>query len=473
MPVGMPYPRPVRPPLLRFIALLLMLVLLALTPALAQVQTAVGQVDYVQGLASAQNGNAAPRFLNKGDAVLEGDVISTGARSFIVIAFNDGTKTTLRPNTVFAVDRFSQVKESEAAVFRLLKGGLRAITGAIAKASPHSVRLSTSTATIGIRGTSFDTRICAADCATERQPGRDGSQPATQIVARVATLDGKSVVLDAKGRSHPVTAGMPLFNGETVRTEKGAWTALAFRDQSMVTVTGDSEFKLENVQFSGAQSDNGSFVVRLLRGGARAVTGLLARRAPDSVKFRAATATVGIRGTGFDQRIALDCVAPGNCAEAVFAHVWEGAVALESGTQSLPIPLGRAAVFNATHNKLILLDAVPQFFLDEPAPRPDTLMMDFDKLFAATRLDSPSAGVYSFVRDGRIHFAGPKAGIDVGPGEAGFLADGSDTPVRLSVVPRFLSEDPIPAPDQLNEQTLRLLDVLNPGGRPGDVICEM
>jgi hypothetical protein len=40
-------------------------------------------------------------------------------------------------------------------------------------------------------------------------------------------------------------------------------------------------------------------------------------------------------------------------------------------------------------------------------------------------------------------------------------------------VPRFLEEDPIPAPESFDERTLRLLEVLNPGGNPGDVICEM
>ncbi len=39
--------------------------------------------------------------------------------------------------------------------------------------------------------------------------------------------------------------------------------------------------------------------------------------------------------------------------------------------------------------------------------------------------------------------------------------------------PSFLLSDPYPRPEKFDEQTVRLLDVLNPGGGPGNVICEM
>lgn len=449
------------------------MMLAMLLPASAHAQSVVGKIEFTQGLASAQYGSAAPRFVNKGDTIFEGDLITTGGRGFAVIAFDDGSKMTLRPDTVFAVDKFDQTQGAESALFRLLKGGVRAITGAIGKINPRGVQINTTTSTIGIRGTSFDTRICEGDCAKELRPGGGSPPAAAPIVARVAAHSGAGTVIDVNGQGRPVTAGTPLFSGETVRTGKGAWALLAFRDRSKVTVAGESEFNLENVRFSGNDSDAGSFVVRLLRGGARAVTGLLARRDPEAVKFKAATSTIGIRGTGFDHGIALDCVTPENCSEAVFAYTWEGVIALEAAQQSLLIPLGRAGLFNPAQERLALLDQVPQFFRDEPAPRPDSVEVDFDNLFSTSGIDGASSGIYAHVRDGHIFFAGRKSGIDLGPGESGYLADGLEAPVRLSNTPRFLAEDPIPAPENFEERTLRLLDILNPGGRPGDVICEM
>lgn len=74
----------------------------------------VGQVEFAQGLASAQQKGQTPRFLNKGDALQEGDVLNTGAKGFAIIVFPDGSKMTLRPNTTFAIDQFNAAAGQEA-----------------------------------------------------------------------------------------------------------------------------------------------------------------------------------------------------------------------------------------------------------------------------------------------------------------------------------------------------------------------
>ena len=62
--------------------------------------------------------------------------------------------------------------------------------------------------------------------------------------------------------------------------------------------------------------------------------------------------------------------------------------------------------------------------------------------------------------------------IDLGPGESGYVGE-SDSPIRLTRYPDFLLNDPYPRPDKFDETTIRLLDVLNPGGGPGSLICEI
>ncbi len=433
----------------------------------------VGEVIYVHGIASAQRPGEDPRFIQKGDPLNEGDVINTGGRGFAVIGLKDGSKMTLRPDTTFAIDKFSHDTKEESALFRLLKGGLRAVTGLIAKRNPQAVRVSTATATIGIRGTSFDARICGAECAQEGRPGQKVAAAEQElIVARVAVLSGTATAVGADGQVRTVSKGTPLFSGDTVRTQKDSYAVLAFRDRSVVTVIADSEFKLENVRFAGPRADSGNFVVRIVRGGARALTGLLAKRDPRSVQIGMITAVIGIRGTGVDGRFALDCVA-GACSEAAFVYTWEGAVALQVGERSLIIEMDRAGVYNPARDRLVLLDRVPEFFLIEPAPRPDTLKIDFENLFGMTGVEGQPPGLYVITRDGHIELAGQVGSIDLGPGEAGYLGEGQLTPVRLTITPAFMLIDPYPVPEKFDERTIRLLDVLNPGGSAGDVICEM
>jgi hypothetical protein len=137
----------------------------------------------------------------------------------------------------------------------------------------------------------------------------------------------------------------------------------------------------------------------------------------------------------------------------------------------LLIPLNRAAVFNALQNTVALLDQTPAFFTNETAPRPDQVKLEED-YFAARDLTGTPAGLYVNVRDGHVVLIGRNnRAVDLGRAEAGFLADGSDTPARLTRVPLFLSNDPIPAPENFDERLSRLLETL--GDSSGGLICEM
>ena len=430
-----------------------------------------GQVEFAQGLTSAQQAGQPPRFLGKGDVLQEGDVLNTGARGFAIIVFPDGGKITLRPNTTFAIDQYRTTAGQESVALRLLKGGLRAITGSIGKTKPDAIRISAPTATIGIRGTEFDARICTDDCAKEERgsakPVPVGADP---VVARVAAITGTATVTAANKQTRNVLKGAALYTGESIRTAVGAYAVLAFRDQTRITVASDSEFRLENVRFTGAQSDSGNFVVRLLRGTARTLTGLLAKRDPTAFQFRAATATIGIRGSGFDTRVQQECDA-GKCTDVVYAYLWLDSVALDTEGKSLLIPLDRAAVFDALRNLYALLDAVPAFFTNETAPRPDRIPFD-ENLFKVVDIEGAPPGLYVNVQDGRVIFLGlNNQGVDLGRIEAGYQRDGNSTPVRLLRIPLFMLNDPIPRPNNFDEKLLRLLEVL--GDSSGGLICEL
>ena len=456
---------------------ILLFLLLVGASSIASAQQPVGEIAFAQGLTSLQNGSAPVRFVQKGSPLRQGDVVSTSDGGFAMLTFSDGTKITLRPNSTFAVDKFAHDAGEESALFRLVKGGLRAVTGLVSKRNPQGMQVNASTSTIGIRGTSFDARICENDCADPARTVKPAdSAPTVPIVARIATLTGSVAVLDAKGQARPASVGTPLLSGESVRTEKGAHAVLAFRDQSKVTVNADSEFKLENVRFNGVAADTGEFAGRLLRGGLRMLTGALAKRDPGSVKVHAATATIGIRGSGVDAAIEPDCVAPGQCTPAVYVHNWEGGITLTSPQGTLVIDLGRAAIFNALANRLQTLDSVPQFILNQTSPRPDTVPVDFINLFAVVGMSGTPAGVFVVVRDGHVILTGPAGALDLGPGESGFLGRNIGLPVRLINIPLLLRNDPYPLPEKFDEKTDRTISIINaanPGGGAGAAICEV
>ncbi|HUW25300.1 MAG TPA: FecR family protein [Gallionella sp.] len=120
---------------------------------------AAGRTDFVIGDVVAIAADGSRRSLNKGSEINAGDAINTAAGARAQVRFSDGGYISLQPNTQFRVDEFSyknKAEEEEKGFFSLLKGGFRAITGAIGHFNRSSYRVTTPAATIGIRGTGYN-----------------------------------------------------------------------------------------------------------------------------------------------------------------------------------------------------------------------------------------------------------------------------------------------------------------------------
>lgn len=101
------------------------------------------------------------RELARGDAVKEEERIITGDKSFAVLQFVDGAKVTIRPNSVLDIKQYVYNGGDEnAATLSLVSGGLRIITGAMAKSEPDSFKVETPVALMGVRGTEFVVVLC-------------------------------------------------------------------------------------------------------------------------------------------------------------------------------------------------------------------------------------------------------------------------------------------------------------------------
>ena len=82
-------------------------------------------------------------------------MIVTGSEGTVGITFNDGSILTLGPNGKVVVDNyvFNLSEKKLTFLSQLLKGTVTFMSGAINKIAPGSVRFTTPTATLGLRGT--------------------------------------------------------------------------------------------------------------------------------------------------------------------------------------------------------------------------------------------------------------------------------------------------------------------------------
>ncbi|NKB77056.1 MAG: hypothetical protein GKR96_08410 [Gammaproteobacteria bacterium] len=132
----------------------------------AYAESPIGEVSFSTGDVTIEM-DGVTRHGIVGEQVYQTDTVLTGFDGYVVLNMFDKSKLTLRPRSVVVIEEYRGGVDESSIVLRLLKGGLKAITGQIAKKAPKSFSLKTPTGSIGIRGTEFISRVCGSDCREE------------------------------------------------------------------------------------------------------------------------------------------------------------------------------------------------------------------------------------------------------------------------------------------------------------------
>lgn len=128
-----------------------------------------GSIDQLSGTVTVTGADKVSRKVGPKEKIQSGDLIATEAKSEVVIKLADESVVALRPNTQFRVEDFKyEKKATDTAQFSLLRGIARLVTGLVGGTSPDRVRLTASTATVGIRGTDFEVAVVTEDTAEAR-----------------------------------------------------------------------------------------------------------------------------------------------------------------------------------------------------------------------------------------------------------------------------------------------------------------
>lgn len=135
-----------------------------------------------------------------------------------------------------------------------------------------------------------------------------------------------------------------VLRGDVVSTERDSYAQIRLTDGGQLTLRPNTQIRIEGYEFTENEPQKDSFVFALLKGGMRAVTGLVGKRGNrDAYKLRTATATVGIRGTDFNAIEVPQGQGAGQPAPGVYVVVSDGQVVLTSGGQELLAGAGMTA----------------------------------------------------------------------------------------------------------------------------------
>lgn len=227
----------------------------------------------------------------------------------------------------------------------------------------------------------------------------------TGPIGEVVLVTGSVTVA---GRS--LGKGDSIAEGQTIVVGPNSYASLKFKDGGRVLLRPDTEFAVESFRFAApaatpatgaapapaAAPPGSNAFFRLVRGGFRAVTGLIGKGDPQSYKVTTPAATIGIRGTDYEVQTCMDdCptqasamsggveVATGSLEGLELAQAGgvpktgsgillmtnEGSVVLRTSRGDTVVNVGQVALALA-NGQTFMLPAVPDALLLNATPAP-------------------------------------------------------------------------------------------------------
>ena len=98
--------------------------------------------------------------------------------------------------------------------------------------------------------------------------------------------------------------GDKLAEGEVIKTGPKSFAILSLIDDTRMTLRPRTSFAVEKI--NAEKTSKATALLKLFRGGFRAITGYISKKNPNGYRVRTPMVTIGIRGTEFDARLCDD-----------------------------------------------------------------------------------------------------------------------------------------------------------------------
>jgi hypothetical protein len=120
---------------------------------------------------------------------------------------------------------------------------------------------------------------------------------ASPPIATVQKVTGTAAVV-RQGGIISATIGLEIWENDILRTGSDGSIGIVFNDDTLLSLGPESVLVIDDFIFAPKQGKF-SIVLRMLKGTAAYLSGLISKLSPDSAHFETPTASIGIRGTKF------------------------------------------------------------------------------------------------------------------------------------------------------------------------------
>lgn len=114
-------------------------------------------------------------------------------------------------------------------------------------------------------------------------------------VAKIVAMNGEATVL-RDNNTITLAVGNDLLKDDVIQTKNNTKIQIIFKDETIVTIGKNSEFKINDYIFDEANQQY-SANLGLVQGTFRTITGKIGKVAPEKFKLNSKSSSIGIRGT--------------------------------------------------------------------------------------------------------------------------------------------------------------------------------
>ena len=172
---------------------------------------------------------------------------------------------------------------------------------------------------------------------------------AATLAGHVQFTYGDVQVTPLEGAPHPLKKGDAINEGDTVITSLSASAQIKMNDGGFIAVRPNTNLKFDKFVFHGKPDGEERSFFSLVKGGFRAITGLIGKENKQNYSIKTVTATIGIRGTDHETFFVPEGTALIPAGAYSKVNVGETTVTTNRGTVNvMPNQMGYAGNINET-----------------------------------------------------------------------------------------------------------------------------
>lgn len=193
---------------------------------------------------------------------------------------------------------------------------------------------------------------------------------AAQVAGVVVQVSGAMSARSPAGTVKVLQAKSEVESGDTLVTSAGAYAVVRFIDNSELALKPGTTVKVDQFTFDQSDPATDRAEYTLVKGGLRAISGLLGKRNKDRFAMKTPSATIGIRGTTFFLEYLTgkgDVDASPGLEPGLHVHVSTGGISIVNGAGEFRYDPGQFGFIKDDKTKPVKMFTNPGMQFTPPA----------------------------------------------------------------------------------------------------------